>query len=68
MRVVDELEELTKKTGALFKFLMDDDKTANLSEEEFGLLNEQYDAMSKYEGILIERIEYFTRNSPERDS
>jgi hypothetical protein len=62
-RVVDERNELEKKTVALHKFIADVPASpifAQLPGEEKSRLRRQYSAMAEYLEVLGERIAAFT--------
>lgn len=58
-RVVDEYNELTDKINRLEDFLQSEKFTVIVSEEEQILLAIQFQAMQRYQEILLERIELF---------
>lgn len=55
-KLKDEEAELLDKLNKLSAFLLDDDKTAKINDEQLRLLQKQQHAMGEYRRILVARI------------
>ena len=59
-RVVDEMNELSKKLEKLNEFIGDNAIFAGLPYDEQIRLRKQREVMIQYRGILVDRIAHFT--------